>query len=58
MANTNSATPSVIMAKGVPDLRVVTQPNKMAKPMPATPPTMGSRLTGMLSLPPLTALSA
>jgi len=46
------------MAKGVPDLRVVTQPNKMAKPMPARPPTMGSKLTGMCSLPPVTAFKA
>ena len=58
MANTNSATPSVIMANGVPALRVVTQPSKMAKPMPVKPPMMGSKLTGMWSLPALTALSA
>ena len=58
MAKTNSATPKVIMANGVPDLRVVTHPSKMAKPMPATPPTMGSKLTGMCNLPAVTAFNA
>ena len=58
MANTSSAMPRVIMAKGVPALRVVTKPSTMANPAPAKPPTRGIRLTGTDSQPCPTWLSA
>lgn len=43
--------PSVIMAKVVPDFLVVTKPSKMAKNMPASPPTNGMSTSGMGNLP-------
>ena len=46
------------MAKVVPDLRVVTQPNSAAKNMPATPPTTGTSDTGRGSDPLLAMFSA
>ena len=38
---------ALIMEKVVPDLRVVTKPSNTANPMPAKPPTRGSKDTGM-----------
>ena len=58
MANTSSPSPRVIMAKVVPDLRVVTQPKSTAKPRPATPPTSGTSATGRGSEPSATLFSA
>ena len=58
IANTSSARPSVIIANGVPDLRVVTKPSSTATPIPASAPTSGTRLTGSGSWPPATRLSA
>ena len=49
---TSSPTPSVIMAKVVPDFLVVTQPSSAAKNMPAKPPTIGINHTGMGKCPP------
>ena len=47
MAATSSPTPSVIMAKVVPDFLVVTKPSKMAKNAPARPPTSGMSTSGI-----------
>ncbi len=55
--HTSSPTPRVIMAKVVPDLRVVTQPSRAAKPSPASPPTSGIRLTGRPKWPALARFS-
>jgi hypothetical protein len=46
IANTSSPMPSVIMAKGVPALRVVTKPSSTAKAAPVRPPRSGMRLVG------------
>ena len=46
MAHTSSPIPMVIMAKVVADFLVVTQPSTMATAMLASPPAMGTRLTG------------
>ena len=48
---TSSPMPSVIMAKVVPDLRVVTKPSSAAKKRPASPPTTGISTSGMGSVP-------
>ena len=51
MDATSSPMPSVIMAKGVPDFRVLTKPSSMANSMPATPPTSGTSTKGTGSWP-------
>ncbi len=45
-ANTISPRPSVIIANGVPALRVVSHPNTQPNASPARPPTSGSSETG------------
>ncbi|MCY1311669.1 hypothetical protein D9M70_620000 [compost metagenome] len=47
--------PMVIMAKVVPDFLVVTKPSRMAKNIPARPPTSGMSTSGMVG-PPLVAM--
>ena len=57
MAQTSSPMPSVIMANGVAAFLVVTQPSTTANSAPASPPAIGTRLTGSGNWPPLTRLS-
>jgi len=57
-AATSSPNPSVIIANGVPDWRVLAQPSGSASSSPARPPSSGTRLTGSTSQPAASARSA